>query len=487
MTNPLHLNNPTLFKTACFIDGNWMLAKSGAVIAVHNPFNGDFLGNVPDLSAEEVAHSVTAATNAQKGWAKLTAAARGKILDKWADLIDANLDDLARILTLEQGKPLAEAKGEINYANSYIRWYAEEGKRVYGDVIPAPNPALRYTILKQPIGVCAAITPWNFPSAMIARKVAPALAAGCAMIVKPDTQTPFSALALMELARQAGVPEGVLQVVTGDAATVGSVLTSDTRVHKLSFTGSTAVGKLLMSQCADTVKKLSLELGGNAPFIIFDDADLDKAIDGLMVSKYRNAGQTCVCANRIYVQKGIKDEFLKRFAKKLNSLTVGNGLDEGVTIGPLINDKALEKVQGLLQDALGKGATLIAGGDKNPVSKLAFNPTIITDITPDMDIFSQEIFGPIAPVFVFDTEEEVLKLANDTIYGLAAYFYTKDLGRSWRVSEGLEYGMVAQNTGLLSTEVAPFGGVKQSGFGREGSKYGIEDYITIKYWCADVS
>lgn len=484
--NPPNLNNPTLFKTTCFIGDDWTTAKSGDVIAVTNPFNGEHLGNVPSISCDEVRLAIDAAATAQKNWAKLTAAARGKILHNWADLIDQNIDDLAKLMTLEQGKPIKEARGEVLYANSFIRFYAEEGKRIYGDVIPALNSNLRYTVLKQPIGVCAAITPWNFPSAMITRKVAPALAAGCAMIVKPDTQTPFSALALMVLAQQAGLPNGVLQVVTGEATTIGNVLTADERVHKLSFTGSTAIGKLLMSQSASTVKKLSLELGGNAPFIIFDDANLDKAVAGLMASKYRNAGQTCVCANRIYVQKNIKDEFLKRFAKQVASLKVGNGLDAGVEIGPLINQKAMDKVQSLLKDAQDKGATLVMGGDKNPVSDLTFNPTIITNITPKMDIFHQEIFGPIAPIFTFDTEEEVIRLANDTSYGLAAYFYTNDLSRSWRVCEGLEYGMVAQNTGLLSNEVAPFGGVKQSGFGREGSKYGIEDYLTLKYWCVDV-
>ncbi len=487
MTITTHLNNPTLIQQACYINGAWVTAQSGKSVTVTNPFDGSHLGAVPDLSADEVRTAVDAAETAQKSWAKLTPKARGDILHKWADLIDANIDDLAVIMTLEQGKPLAEARGEVAYANSFIRWFAEEGKRVYGDVMAATNPALRYTILKQPVGVCAAITPWNFPSAMITRKAAPALAAGCTMIVKPDSQTPFSAIAMMVLAEQAGLPKGVLQIVTGDAPTIGSVLTKDERIHKLSFTGSTAVGRLLMEQCASTVKKLSLELGGNAPFIIFEDADLEKAATGLIGSKYRNAGQTCVCANRVYVQSSIKDKFLEIFKEKVDALKVGNGMTAGVEVGPLINDKALQKVEHLLNDALDKGATLITGGDKNSVSELTFNPTIISNITPEMDIYREEIFGPIAPVFVFDSEEEVIAMANDTIYGLAAYFYTNDLGRSWRVSEGLEYGMVAQNTGLLSTEVAPFGGVKQSGFGREGSKYGIEEYITTKYWCADIS
>lgn len=487
MTITTHLKNPALIRESCHIDGTWITAQSGKTIDITNPFDGSHLGCVPDLSADEVRTAVTAADTAQKTWAKLTPKDRGEILHKWADLIDANIDDLAVIMTLEQGKPLSEARGEVAYANSFIRWFAEEGKRVYGDVIAATNPTLRYTILKQPVGVCAAITPWNFPAAMITRKAAPALAAGCTMIVKPDSQTPFSAIAMMVLAEQAGLPKGVLQIVTGDAPTIGSVLTKDERIHKLSFTGSTAVGRLLMEQCASTVKKLSLELGGNAPFIIFEDADLEKAATGLIGSKYRNAGQTCVCANRVYVQDSIKDKFLEIFKAKVDALTVGNGMTSGVEVGPLINDKALQKVEHLLNDALDKGATLITGGNKNDASKLTFNPTIISDITPEMDIYREEIFGPIAPVFTFSSEEEVISMANDTIYGLAAYFYTNDLGRSWRVSEALEYGMVAQNTGLLSTEVAPFGGVKQSGFGREGSKYGIEEYITTKYWCADIS
>lgn len=480
------LKNPNLIHEACHINGQWLTAKSGKTIGIHNPFDDALLGYVPDLSAEEVCMAVDAAHLAQSKWAKTTAKDRAKILHTWADLIDANRDDLATIMTLEQGKPLSEARGEVAYANSFIRWFAEEGKRIYGDVIAANNPNLRYTVLKQPIGACAAITPWNFPSAMMTRKAAPALAAGCSIIVKPDSQTPFSAIALMTLAEQAGLPKGVLQIVTGDAPTIGGVLTKDERIHKLSFTGSTAVGRLLMTQCASTVKKLSLELGGNAPFIVFDDADLEKAADGLVASKYRNAGQTCVCANRVYVQSGIKDQFLEILKTKVEKLSIGNGMDQGVDIGPLINKAGLDKVETLLADALDQGACIITGGTKHPASALSFTPTVISNVRPDMDIVSEEIFGPIAPVLTFDTEEEVIQMANDTIYGLAAYFYTNDLRRSWRVSEALEYGMVAQNTGLLSTEVAPFGGVKQSGFGREGSKYGIEEYITTKYWCADI-
>ncbi len=482
----LELNNPTLLKNACLINGEWQTAQSGETLNVTNPFNNDLLGTVPNLGHDEVVKAVDFAYTAQVEWAKKTPKERGDILQKWADLIDENKEDLAKIMTAEQGKPLTEARGEIGYANSFIRWYAEEGKRVYGDVIPATNKDLRYVILKQPVGVCAAITPWNFPSAMITRKAAPALAAGCSMIVRPATETPFSALALGELAVQAGIPAGVLQIVTGKSSVVGGVLTSDERIHKLSFTGSTEVGRILMQQCASTVKKLSMELGGNAPFIVFDDADLEKAADGLIMSKYRNAGQTCVCANRVYVQECIKDKFLEIFTKKVEALKVGDGMALGTDVGPLVNQSALEKVQQLLSDALDKGATLVTGGKKHEASALSFEPTVITDITPDMDIATQEIFGPIAPVFVFKTEEEVIQHANDTIYGLAAYFYTQNMARSWRVTEGLEYGMVAQNTGILSTEVAPFGGVKQSGFGREGSKYGIDEYVTTKYWCADI-
>ncbi|MFC0819585.1 NAD-dependent succinate-semialdehyde dehydrogenase [Moraxella marmotae] len=482
-----HLKNAKLFCQSCFINNDWQDAQSGKTITVNNPFSGEIIGSVPDLSADEVRQAVAFATLAQKSWSEQTAAHRAKILHRWADLIDDNLDDLARIMTLEQGKPLKESRGEIGYANSFIRFFADEGKRIYGDVIPTTNADLRYLVLKQPVGVCAAITPWNFPAAMITRKVAPALAAGCAMIVKPDSQTPFSALALMALAKQAGMPAGVVQVVTGDAATIGSVLTQDERIHKLSFTGSTTVGKLLMQQCASTVKKLSLELGGNAPFIVFEDANLEQAATGLILSKYRNAGQTCVCANRIYVQNSVKAEFLAILKQKVATLKVGNGLDLDTDIGPLINDKALQKVQSLLTDALQKGATLITGGQTHPASPLSFMPTVIDGITPEMDIAHQEIFGPIAPVFGFDNEDEVIQAANDTEYGLAAYFYTQNLARSWRVCEKLEYGMVAQNTGLLSNEVAPFGGVKQSGFGREGSKYGIDEYVSSKYWCVNVA
>ena len=483
----LNLSNPDLIKQQCLIKDGWHGANDDATIEVSNPFNGDVIGTVPSLTTADVNDAVTYSHEAQITWAAKTPQERAQLLQKWADLIDANKEDLAIIMTAEQGKPLAESRGEIGYANSFIRWFAEEGKRVYGDVIPATNSQLRYVVLKQPVGVCAAITPWNFPAAMITRKAAPALAAGCTIIIKPATETPFSALALGALAEQAGIPAGVIQVVTGKSSVIGDILTGDARIHKLSFTGSTEVGRTLMAQCAPTIKKLSLELGGNAPFIVFDDADLEKAAEGLIASKYRNAGQTCVCANRVYVQDSIKDEFLDIFIKKVAELKVGNGMEEGVNVGPLINEKALQKVQALLKDALDKGATLIAGGSTNNASALAYNPTVITDISADMDIASEEIFGPIAPIFTFSSEEEVIRAANDTIYGLAAYFYSSDYARAWRVTEGLEYGMVGHNTGMLSTEVAPFGGVKQSGFGREGSKYGIEEYVVTKYWCSDVS
>ena len=483
----LPLSNPDLLKQQCLIKDGWHVASSEETLDVSNPFNGELIGTVPSLTTEDVNDAVAASHDAQIAWAAKTAQERATLLQKWADLIDANKEDLAIIMTAEQGKPLTESRGEVGYANSFIRWFAEEGKRVYGDVIPANQAKLRHVILKQPVGVCAAITPWNFPAAMITRKAAPALAAGCTMIIKPATETPFSALALGALAEQAGIPVGVIQVVTGKSSTIGDILTGDARIHKLSFTGSTEVGRTLMAQCAPTIKKLSLELGGNAPFIVFDDADLEAAADGLIASKYRNAGQTCVCANRVYVQEGIKDKFLDVFVKKVAELNVGNGMDEGVDIGPLINKKALEKVQALLKDALDKGATLITGGSTNGASDLTYNPTVITDISAEMDIASEEIFGPIATIFTFDDEADVIRQANDTIYGLAAYFYSGSYARSWRVTEGLEYGIIGHNTGLISTEVAPFGGVKQSGFGREGSKYGIEEYVVTKYWCSDVS
>ena len=483
----LKLSNSKLLKQQCLIKDGWHDASDAATIDVTNPFNGEVIGTIPSLTEQDVNEAVAYAHEVQASWAAKTPQERGELLQKWADLIDENKEDLAIIMTAEQGKPLTESRGEIGYANTFIRWFAEEGKRVYGDVIPATKSQLRHVILKQPVGVCAAITPWNFPAAMITRKAAPALASGCTMIIKPATETPFSALALGVLAEQAGIPAGVIQVVTGKSSVIGDILTGDSRIQKLSFTGSTEVGRTLMAQCAPTVKKLSLELGGNAPFIVFDDADLEKAADGLIASKFRNAGQTCVCANRVYVQDSIKDKFLDIFVKKVEALKVGDGMKEGIDIGPLINEKGLDKVQELLNDALDKGATLVTGGDKNDASKLSFNPTVITDVNSDMDIASEEIFGPIATIFTFKDEADVIAKANDTIYGLAAYFYCSDYARSWRVTEALEYGIVGHNTGLISTEVAPFGGVKQSGFGREGSKYGIEEYVVIKYWCSDIS
>ncbi len=483
----LKLKNPALLNSKCFIKDGWYDASDQATIEVTNPFSQEVIGTIPSLTKQDVIDAVAFSSQAQPAWAAKTAQERSVLLSKWADLIDQNKEDLAIIMTAEQGKPIKESRGEIGYANSFIRWFSEEGKRVYGDTIPATQPNLRYIVLKQAVGVCAAITPWNFPAAMITRKAAPALAAGCTMIIKPATETPFSALALAVLAQEAGIPAGVIQVVTGKSSVIGVVLTSDERIKKLSFTGSTEVGRKLMAQCAPTVKKLSFELGGNAPFIVFDDGDLEKAAEGLIASKYRNAGQTCVCANRIYVQDSIKDKFLDIFVKKVNALTVGDGMSEHVDIGPLINPDALEKVQNLLTDALDKGATLVTGGDKNSASTLSFNPTVITHLTDDMDIAHEEIFGPIASIFTFSTEEDAIKMANDTIYGLAAYFYSSSFARAWRVTEGLDYGMVGHNTGIVSTEVAPFGGVKQSGFGREGSKYGIEEYVVTKYWSADIS
>ncbi|WLF83840.1 NAD-dependent succinate-semialdehyde dehydrogenase [Moraxella sp. ZY210820] len=482
-----NLKNAQLMKQACLINNKWKTAKSGKTIDVYNPFSGELLGNVPNLSAKEVEKAIAHAEQAQVEWAKLTAEKRAQILQRWADLIDEHQEDLAIIMTLEQGKPLKESRGEIAYANSFIRWFAEEGKRIYGDIIPSLNTNLRYSVLKQPIGVCAAITPWNFPSAMITRKVAPALAAGCTMIVRPASQTPFSALALGELAIQAGLPAGVLQIVTGSADVVGAVLTQDERIRKLSFTGSTKIGRQLMQQCSSTIKKLSMELGGNAPFIVFEDADIDKAVDGLIASKYRNAGQTCICANRIYLHENIQDKFIKRYSKKVKALQVGNGLDENTDIGPLINQSAVEKVQQLLDDAVSKGAKIILGGKTHKAGALCFQPTIIHGLTDDMHIAHEEIFGPVTAIFSFTHEQEVLEHANHSIYGLAAYFYTQDLARSWRVTERLDYGMIGQNTGLISNAVTPFGGVKQSGFGREGSKYGIDEYISIKYWCLDIA
>ena len=480
----LELSNTQLFREACLVDGHWTQAASGESMAVTNPADGSLVGRVPQLSAQEVEKVVAAAATAQKPWAKKAAPERAAVLEKWYALILQNADDLATILTTEQGKPLAEARGEILYAASFIKWFAEEARRVYGDIIPAPTADKRLLVIKQPVGVTAAITPWNFPAAMITRKAGPALAAGCAMIVRPASQTPFTALALGVLAEQAGVPAGVLQVVTGKSRVIGGVLTGSDTVRKLSFTGSTEVGRTLMAQCAPTIKRISLELGGNAPFIVFDDANLDEAITGAIASKYRNAGQTCVCANRLYVQSGVYDAFAAKLAEAVAKMPIGRGTEPGVLIGPMIDQKALEKVESHIADAVAKGARILLGGKRHALGGQFFEPTILTGVTKEMRVAREETFGPLAPLFRFDTEEEVVAQANATEYGLAAYFYTENVRRAWRVAEALEYGLVGHNTGLVSNEVAPFGGVKQSGIGREGSKYGIEEYLEIKYICS---
>ncbi|MEL7638455.1 MAG: NAD-dependent succinate-semialdehyde dehydrogenase [Solidesulfovibrio sp.] len=480
----MRLSNTELFREACLVNGQWVQAGGGETMAVTNPADGSLVGRVPQLDEAEIEGVIAAAAAAQKPWAKLAASQRAAVLEKWHALLVANADDLAAIITAEQGKPLAEARGEILYAASFIKWFAEEARRVYGDVIPAPTADKRLLVLKQPVGVCAAITPWNFPAAMITRKAGPALAAGCAMIVRPAAQTPFTALAIGELARQAGVPAGVLQVVTGQSRRIGGVLTQSDTVRKLSFTGSTEVGRTLMAQCAATIKRISLELGGNAPFIVFDDADLDEAVAGAIASKYRNAGQTCVCANRLYVQSGVYDAFAAKLAAAVAGMPIGRGNEPGVQIGPMIDSKAVEKVESHIADALAKGARVLLGGKRHALGGQFFEPTILADVTRDMLVAREETFGPLAPLFRFDTEEEVVAAANDTEYGLAAYFYTENARRAWRVAEALEYGLIGHNTGLVSNEVAPFGGVKQSGIGREGSKYGMEEYLEIKYICS---
>ncbi|WP_016832727.1 NADP-dependent succinate-semialdehyde dehydrogenase [Herbaspirillum lusitanum] len=477
------LKDPDLLRHQAFIGGTWSDADGGQVIEVTNPSTGKSLGTVPKMGRGETARAIDAAAKALRAWQSKTAKDRSTILRKWFDLLLANQDDLALIMTLEQGKPLAESKGEIAYAASFIEWFGEEAKRTYGDTIPSPAPDNRIVVIKEPIGVCAAITPWNFPAAMITRKAAPALAAGCTMVIKPASMTPFSALALCVLAQRAGIPDGVLSCVTGSAGEIGAELTSNPTVRKLSFTGSTEIGKLLLQQCAGTVKKTSMELGGNAPFIVFDDADIDAAVKGAMIAKYRNAGQTCVCANRILVQDGVYDVFVERFSAAVRALKVGDGLEQGVTIGPLIDDNAREKAEEHVADALKKGAKAVVGGARHALGGSFFQPTVLADATPDMAIFKEETFSPVAPVFRFHTEEEAVAMANDTEFGLASYFYGRDIGRIWRVAEALEYGMVGINEGLISTEVAPFGGIKESGSGREGSKYGITDYLETKYLC----
>ncbi|MFU6896840.1 NAD-dependent succinate-semialdehyde dehydrogenase [Pseudomonas aeruginosa] len=475
-------DNP-YFREQGYIDGIWCDAKSKDTVEVIDPATNQPIGTVPNMATEEAKAAVDAAAKALPTWRALTAHQRSTLLQRWFQLIQDNKRQLAELMTFEQGKPVAEAEGEITYAASFIEWFAEQGKRTNGEIIPSPSSDKRLMVIKQGIGVCAAITPWNFPAAMITRKAAPALAAGCTMVIKPANETPYTALALAELAAQAGIPAGVINIVTGDAVKIGEVFTSDNRVRKLSFTGSTGVGRLLMRQCADSVKKVSLELGGNAPFIVFNDADIEKAVAGAMGAKFRNAGQTCVCANRFYIHKDVYQQFSKRFVAEVKKLKVGNGFTEGVTIGPLINHKAVEKSQSLLADTLQRGATLLCGGERDKVGENFFQPTVVGNVPADSHILEEEIFGPVAPLVIFDNEEEVVHLANNTIYGLAAYFYSEDPQRIWRVAENLEYGMVGINTGLISNEVAPFGGIKQSGLGREGSEHGIEDYMEMKYLC----
>ena len=479
----LKLEDPALLRQECYVNGAWLDAPGGASLPVHNPATGSELGTVPAFDAASTEKAVAAAHAAFPAWAAKTAKERAILLRRWHDLILLNAADLARLMTAEQGKPLAESKGEIAYAASFVEWFAEEAKRVYGDVIPGHQADKRILVLRQPVGVVAAITPWNFPAAMITRKVAPALAAGCTVVCKPATQTPYSALALAELAARAGIPAGVLNVVTGPARVIGGVLTGDARVRKLSFTGSTEIGKLLMAQCAKTMKKVSLELGGNAPFIVFEDADLDAAVAGAIASKYRNTGQTCVCANRLLVQDGVYEAFTARLVAAVEKLRVGDGLAGETEQGPLIDAAALKKVEEHIADATGKGAKVALGGKRHALGGTFFEPTVLTGVTPAMMVAREETFGPVAPLFRFGTEQEAIAMANDTEFGLAAYLYTRDLARSWRVSEALEYGIVGLNTGLISTEVAPFGGVKESGTGREGSRYGLLDYTEIKYVC----
>ena len=480
---PPQLKDSKLFRQQGSINGQWLDADSRATINVTNPADGSVIGTIPKMGAAETKRAIEAASAALPAWRAKLPKERANILRKWFDLMIANTDDLGLLMTTEQGKPLAEAKGEIAYAASFIEWFAEEAKRIYGDVIPQHQGDKRLVVIKQPIGVCGLITPWNFPAAMITRKAAPALAAGCTVVIKPATQTPFSAFALVELAERAGVPKGVINVITGSAKEIGGELTSNTNVRKISFTGSTEVGAVLMKQSAETIKKVSLELGGNAPFLVFDDADLDAAVEGAMISKYRNNGQTCVCANRILVQDSVYDKFAAKLAEKVKALNVGPGTQSGVTTGPLIDENAVKKVEEHIADALAKGAKVLTGGHKHKLGGLFFEPTVLTNVNTTMKVTREETFGPVAPLFRFKTEEEAIAMANDTEFGLASYFYARDIGRIWRVGEAIESGMVGVNTGLISNEVAPFGGVKQSGIGREGSKYGIEEYLEVKYLC----
>ena len=477
------LKDSRLFRQQCYIDGAWVDADDKATLEVVNPATGGPIGTVPRMGAAETRRAIEAAGAAWPAWRARTAKERSNILRRWFELMMANQEDLARLMTIEQGKPIAESRGEIAYGASFIEWFAEEGKRIYGDTIPSHAPDKRIVVIKQPIGVCAAITPWNFPNAMITRKAGPALAAGCTMVIKPASQTPYSALALCELAERAGIPRGVLSVVTGSAGPIGRELTTHPTVRKFTFTGSTEIGKLLMQQCAGTVKKVSLELGGNAPFIVFDDADLASAVEGAMASKFRNTGQTCVCANRIFVQDGVYEEFSRMLAGKVSQMKVGNGLEDGNTQGPLIDMKAVEKVEEHIADALDKGAKVLTGGKRHEKGGRFFQPTVLADVSTEMKVTHEETFGPVAPLYRFKTEDELLKLANNTEYGLASYFYSRDIGRIWRIAEGLESGIVGINVGIISNEIAPFGGMKESGIGREGSKYGIDEFVEVKYLC----
>ena len=477
------LKDPALFREHAYVDGAWLAADAPETLEIRNPASGERLGTVPCMGARETRHAIAAAAVALPAWRARTAGKRGKILRRWHELMLANQDDLALIMTSEQGKPLAEARGEIAYAASYLEWFAEEGRRAYGEIVPTNAADRRILVTREPVGVCAAITPWNFPAAMITRKAGAALAAGCTLLLKPASQTPFSALALAELAERAGVPKGVFNVVTGTASAIGSEICANPLVRKLSFTGSTETGSRLIAQCAPTVKKLSMELGGNAPFIVFDDADPDAAVSGAMASKFRNSGQTCVCANRLLVQDGVYDAFVDRLAQAVASLRVGNGLDAGVTQGPLIDRAALAKVEELVADALAKGARVVCGGRRHTLGETFYEPTILADVTPQMRVAREEIFGPVAPLFRFASEADAIELANATEFGLASYFYARDVGRIFRVAEALEYGMVGVNSGILSSEIAPFGGVKSSGLGREGSRHGLDDYLEMKYVC----
>jgi len=479
----MQLSDPKLFRQQCFIDGAWVDADSGETIDVTNPATGEKLGTIPKAGAAETKRAINAANAAWPAWRAKTAKERSVILRKWFELMMENQEDLGILMTAEQGKPLAEAKGEVGYAASFIEWFAEEGKRIYGDTIPQHGADKRIVVIKEPVGVVAAITPWNFPAAMITRKAGPALAAGCPIVIKPATETPYSAFAMAELADRAGVPKGIINVITGKSGEIGGEMTSNPIVRKLTFTGSTEVGKILLEQCAGTVKKVSMELGGNAPFIVFDDADLDAAVVGAMASKYRNTGQTCVCANRIYVQEGVYDEFLARFSQAISAMKVGDGLKGETQQGPLINMSAVEKVEEHLKDAVDHGARVVIGGKRHELGGTFYEPTLVADVTQNMKVAKEETFGPLAPVFKFKSDDEVVKWANDTEFGLAAYFYSRDIGRIWKTAEQLEYGIVGINEGIISTEVAPFGGMKESGMGREGSKYGIEDYVETKYLC----